>query len=90
VATQRLLKSILPPACLWTGLRSIEGFDYEATLREIKALFPPDEDHNVDDTDKYLLPSSVPDCIREMGGDQSAIEALGSMIWFVHRAKILD
>ncbi|KAK7023852.1 DNA mismatch repair protein [Favolaschia claudopus] len=85
VSTTRLLKSILPASCLWTGLREVEGFDYDQTIMELKKLYPgSDEDMNDDDA----LPSSVPEPIREMVDTRSAIESLGSMIWYLRQLNI--
>lgn len=98
VDTQRILKSILPSSCLWTGLRDVEGFKYDATLEELKTLFASSDEENAMDEDqdavdgderKNLLPSSVPQSIREMADDKPAIEALGSMIWSVRPFALL-
>jgi DNA mismatch repair protein MSH6 len=81
VSTTRLLKSILPAACLWTGLREVEGFGYDQTMAELRKLYPAtDEDGDMDDDDA-VLPASVPEPIREMIGSRSATRSLGSMIW---------
>lgn len=84
MSTTRLLKAILPAACLWTGLREVEGFGYDKTLEELKTLYPVDEgqDEQMED-DSSLLPESVPESIREMADCRNAIKALGSMIWSV-------
>lgn len=81
VDTQRILKTILPSSCLWTGLRDVEGFKYAATIEELKKLFPAEEDAMEEDEEQGLLPPSVPASIRELANDRPAIEALGSMIW---------
>ncbi|KAJ7756787.1 muts domain V-domain-containing protein [Mycena maculata] len=86
VSTTRLLKSILPAACLWTGLREVEGFGYEQTMVELRKLYPPTEEDYMDDD--VVLPSSVPEPIREMMGSRSAIESLGSMIWYLRQLNI--
>ncbi|KAJ6500392.1 muts domain V-domain-containing protein [Mycena sanguinolenta] len=86
VSTTRLLKSALPAACLWTGLRDVEGFGYDQTLVELRKLYPATDDDGMDDDD--VLPSSVPEPIREMMGSRSAIEALGSMIWYLRQLNI--
>jgi len=78
VSTTRMLKNILPSNCLWTSLRSVEGFSYDQTIEQLKALFPPGEDEDMDDN---ILPSSVPESIREMVPYPKAVEALGNMIW---------
>ncbi|KAF8815726.1 DNA mismatch repair protein Msh6 [Phlegmacium glaucopus] len=76
--TQRLLKTALPSGCLWTGLRSVEGFKYKETLDELKTIYCTDEDITMADEDSpYSLPDTVPEPIREMAGDKLAIEALG-------------
>jgi len=82
VATTRLLKSILPAACLWTSLRETEGFGYDRTLTELKALYPADADTMEDDGE--LLSGTVPQSIRDMVGYKGAMEALGAMIWSVY------
>ena len=77
VATTRLLKVILPGTCLWTSLRDVEGFTYDKTLSELKALYPARSEDDMDDDDY----SGVPTAIRDMLGHKNAIEALGSMMW---------
>jgi DNA mismatch repair protein MSH6 len=77
-----LLKTILPAACLWTGLRAVEGFDCNATLKELINLYPADGDVAMDEDDEGSLPHSVPESIREMASSKDAIKALGSMIWY--------
>ncbi|KAJ6606598.1 muts domain V-domain-containing protein [Mycena vulgaris] len=86
VSTTRLLKSILPAACLWTGLREVEGFRYDQTMAELKKLYPATDEDDMDDD--AALPSSVPKPIREMIGSRSAIESLGSMIWYLRQLNI--
>jgi DNA mismatch repair protein MSH6 len=84
VSTTRLLKAILPSACLWTSLRENEGLGYEETLKEVKELYPPEEggdDDEMDDGDTLSI--SVPQSIRDMVSCKGAIEALGGMIWCV-------
>jgi hypothetical protein len=81
---------------LWTGLREVEGLDYEATLKELKQRYPSDQD--MQDSDDGLLPQTVPGPIRDMADSHCAIEALGAMIWCVflfvrvlaidHRAQV--
>ncbi|GBE83778.1 DNA mismatch repair protein [Sparassis crispa] len=88
VSTTRLLKAILPGSCLWTSLRESEGLTYEKTLKELKKLYPAtDEDDDMDDSG-FGLSSTVPQAIMEMLGCNSAIEALGSMIWYLHTLNI--
>jgi DNA mismatch repair protein MSH6 len=79
VSTTRLLKSILPAACLWTGLREVEGFGFDQTMVELRKLYPATDDDDM--ADDIVLPSSVPEPIREMMGSRTAVESLGSMIW---------
>ena len=79
MATTRLLKVILPGACLWTSLRDVEGFGYDRTLDELKALYGTSGEETMDD-DGY---SAIPTAIRDMLGYRNAIEALGSMMWCV-------
>ncbi|KAF7338601.1 DNA mismatch repair protein [Mycena venus] len=88
VSTTRLLKSILPAACLWTGLRAVEGFGYDQTMAELRKLYPATDEDDMNDDDDVVLPSSVPEPIREMMGSRSAIESLGSMIWYLRQLNI--
>ena len=81
MSTTRLLKSALPAACLWTGLRPVEGFDYDSTLQELTTLYPSDGHDVMDEDDGESLPHSIPKSIREMASSKTAIKALGSMIW---------
>ena len=76
MSTTRLLKSVLPGACLWTVLRDCEGFNYKDTMKELKQLFP-DEDDAMEEG------SGIPDAIRNMLSHRSSVEALGAMIWYV-------
>lgn len=82
MTTTRLLKAVLPAACLWTGLRPVEGFDYDSTLKELRTLYPADDSDSME-TDEDLLPQTVPESIREMVTSKNAIVSLGSMIWLV-------
>ena len=85
VSTTRLLKSILPASCLWTGLRSVEGFDYDDAIRELNKLYPADEYDILDD--EQILNDNVPKPIRDMIAYKGAIQALGATIWCaVHRS----
>ncbi|KAF4618937.1 hypothetical protein D9613_010131 [Agrocybe pediades] len=90
--TISLLKNVLPSGCLWTALRPVEGFNYEETLTELKTIYPAElnEDVEMEDEDSSdnLLPRSVPSPIREMAHDRLAIEALGSMIWYLRQLNI--
>ncbi|KAJ6547168.1 DNA mismatch repair protein msh6 [Mycena capillaripes] len=86
VSTTRLLKSILPAACLWTGLRDVEGFGYDQTMVELRKLYPATGEDDMDDD--AMLPSSVPEPIREMMGSRSAVESLGSLIWYLRQLNI--
>jgi DNA mismatch repair protein MSH6 len=79
VATTRLLKTILPGTCLWTSLRDVEGFGYDKTLDELKALYGTSGEETMDDDDYGLIPTAI----RDMLGYTNAIEALGSMMWCV-------
>ncbi|KAG5646336.1 hypothetical protein DXG03_003659 [Asterophora parasitica] len=90
VPTTRLLKAVLPAACLWTGLRAVEGFSYDETLQELKSIYAAEDadDVMVDDEDEGLLPTSVPQPIRTMAASQNAIKALGSMIWYLRQLNI--
>ncbi|KAK0501656.1 muts domain V-domain-containing protein [Armillaria luteobubalina] len=86
VSTTRLLKAVLPAACLWTSLREVEGFDYEDTIKELASLYPADKG-DMDEDDDNALPRAVPQPIREMAGSKPPIEALGAMIWFLNIDK---
>lgn len=84
VNTTRLLKVILPASCLWTSLRESEGFRYDRTIKELRTLYPTEEESMDADEQEDVLGSNVPQSIRDMLGCKSAMEALGSMIWFVY------
>ncbi|KAK0489289.1 muts domain V-domain-containing protein [Armillaria novae-zelandiae] len=86
VSTTRLLKAVLPAACLWTSLREVEGFDYEDTMKELASLYPADKGDM--DEDDSVLPRAVPQAIREMAGSKPPIEALGAMIWYLRQLNI--
>ncbi|PFH50600.1 hypothetical protein AMATHDRAFT_80735 [Amanita thiersii Skay4041] len=88
VSTTRLLKTVLPAACLWTGLRTVEGFDYQQTIEELRRLYPLQEDTEMDYDADCILPSSVPEPIREMVDSKLAIQSLGSMIWYLRQLNI--
>jgi DNA mismatch repair protein MSH6 len=79
VATNRLLKSVLPASCLWTSLRESEGFGYNETLVELKTIYPAEDTMD----DEEILGEAVPQSIRDMLWCKSAMEALGVMIWSV-------
>jgi DNA mismatch repair protein MSH6 len=83
VGTTRLLKAILPAACLWTSLRECEGFGFEETLKELKNLYPDEEGDEDDDMDGNILGKNVPQPIKDMVSSKASIEALGGMIWCV-------
>ncbi|KAG8830562.1 DNA mismatch repair protein msh6 [Serendipita sp. 399] len=80
VSTNRLLKTILPGSCTTTSLRSVEGYDYQTTLEELKKLYPSEDD------DDSL--SNVPEAIQSMAGDETTIIALGAMIWYLRTLNI--
>ncbi len=82
VSTTRLLKSILPSECLWTGLRTVEGFNQEETIEELRKLYvSSNEGDSMEDDDGSGLPSSVPQPIREMLSSKLAAQSLGNMVW---------
>ncbi|KII87843.1 hypothetical protein PLICRDRAFT_176607 [Plicaturopsis crispa FD-325 SS-3] len=87
VATTRLLKAILPAACLWTSLRESEGFGFEQTLKELNAMYSQGDDEVMDDDDVELI-EEVPQSIRDMVGCRDAMEALGSMVWYLRQLNI--
>lgn len=80
VSTTRLLKAVLPGSCLWTGLRECEGFNFEQTLEELKTLFP--------DGENDMEGAKIPEAIRVMLTCKSAVEALGSLIWYLRQLNI--
>ncbi|KAF9069417.1 muts domain V-domain-containing protein [Rhodocollybia butyracea] len=86
VSTTRLLKSVLPATCLWTGLRDVEGLGYEETLEDLKIRFPPEDMETTNEGE--LLPTSVPKTIRDMADSKPAMEALGSLIWYLQQLNI--
>ncbi|PPR06375.1 hypothetical protein CVT24_002487 [Panaeolus cyanescens] len=86
--TQRLLKVTLPSKCLWTALRTVEGFDYETSVQEIKKIYASGDDDLMDDDDQIIFPECVPESIRELAGEKLAIEALGTMIWYLRQLNI--
>ncbi|KAI0630999.1 DNA mismatch repair protein Msh6 [Trametes polyzona] len=88
VSTTRLLKSILPGNCLWTSLRDCEGYKYNDAIKELKKLYPADEDDDEMADNPHGLTKAVPEPIRKMLPHRSAIEALGSMIWYLHTLNI--
>ncbi|KAF8348581.1 muts domain V-domain-containing protein [Amanita rubescens] len=89
VSTTRLLKNILPSECLWTGLRTVEGFNQEQTIEELRKLYvSSNEGDAMEDDDGSGLPSSVPQPIREMLSSMLAAQALGNMIWYLRQLNI--
>ncbi|EGO03735.1 hypothetical protein SERLA73DRAFT_119383 [Serpula lacrymans var. lacrymans S7.3] len=86
VPTSRLLKAILPAACLWTSLRDVEGFPYDQTIKELNNMFAGDEDEDVDGEE--ALNSAVPEGIKDMAGCRDAIEALGATLWYLRQLNI--
>lgn len=65
-------------------MREVEGFDADETMKELKNLFPRGED-TMEEEDESVLPESVPKPIRDMSDSKSAMEALGTMIWYADR-----
>lgn len=57
----------------------MEGFGYDKTLGELKGLYGASSEDTMDDDDYDGFPSAI----RDMLGCKSAIEALGSMMWYV-------
>ncbi|TFK72470.1 DNA mismatch repair protein Msh6 [Pluteus cervinus] len=89
VVTTRLLKAVLPAACLWTGLREqAEGFNYDGTLKELKSLYPAEHDESDCMNGGDTLPCSVPQPIRDMLDCSPAMLSLGSMIWYLRQLNI--
>ncbi|KAI6129543.1 muts domain V-domain-containing protein [Pisolithus croceorrhizus] len=87
VTTTRLLKAILPSACLWTSLRDVEGYTFEQTIKELNEIFSDGTEDDSVCTDSELS-SSVPQSIRDMAGCRTAIEALGAMTWYLRQLNI--
>lgn len=83
---------MLPSDCLWTSLRPVEGLKYKETLEELKTIYPPAPGEDVvmdeDDPSYSLLPDSVPAPIRDMERDELAMEALGTVIWYLRQLNI--
>ncbi|KAI0764567.1 DNA mismatch repair protein Msh6 [Trametes elegans] len=88
VSTTRLLKAVLPSGCLWTSLRESEGLKFNETIKELKKLYPANEDDDEMVDNPHGLTSAVPEPIRRMLPNRSAIEALGAMIWYLHTLNI--
>jgi DNA mismatch repair protein MSH6 len=80
VATNRLLKSLLPSSCIWTGIRESEGLSYQNTLITLDELYPS-EDEMTGNENKPGSSLAVPEAIRSVLNVPVAIEALGTMIW---------
>ena len=85
--TTRLLKAVLPGNCLWTSLRDCEGLSYDKTIKELKELYPAGEDDD-SDANPHGLSNSVPEAILSMIRYTGAVEALGSMIWYLRTLNI--
>ena len=85
VATLRLLKNIIPSACLWTTLRESEGLDYDTTIEALNELFPisKDGDDAMDEGDDSVPNGGIPEGIRGMLDSRPAVEAIGQMVWCV-------
>ncbi|KDQ07318.1 hypothetical protein BOTBODRAFT_167161 [Botryobasidium botryosum FD-172 SS1] len=79
VPTTRLLKTLLPESCLWTALRESEGMDYHTTLKKLHELFPGDEDEEN---------GGIPEAITSMLGQEGAVKALGSMMWYLRQLNM--
>ncbi|THH32610.1 hypothetical protein EUX98_g1558 [Antrodiella citrinella] len=65
-----------------------EGMDYDKTVQELNSLYPTGEDDADMDDNVHGLSSSVPEAIRTMIGCKAAVEALGSMIWYLKTLNI--
>ncbi|EKM57980.1 uncharacterized protein PHACADRAFT_116507 [Phanerochaete carnosa HHB-10118-sp] len=89
VPTMRLLKAILPSNCLWTSLRDCEGLSFDATIKALKELYPSSLDDDDDlEPRPHSLSKSVPEAILNMVRYEGAVEALGSMIWYLRTLNI--
>ncbi|KAG8745359.1 DNA mismatch repair protein msh6 [Ceratobasidium sp. 414] len=88
VATSRLLKVLLPGSCLWTPLSKTEGISYDVCLEELGALYPPPGQKGDEMDEDVLWDSGVPPAIQKFLGNETAIEALGSMIWYLRQLNI--
>ncbi|KAG9034241.1 DNA mismatch repair protein msh6 [Tulasnella sp. JGI-2019a] len=90
VPTTRLLKNLIPASCLWTALRSSEGYTYDQTIEALDELFAPkskgdDDDAMDEDTPKQ---SEIPEGIKQMLDNRTAVEAIGTMIWYLRQLNI--
>jgi DNA mismatch repair protein MSH6 len=62
----------------------VEGFGYDKTLSELKGLYVASDEDTMDDDDYNGFPSAI----RDMLGCKNAIEALGSMMWYVRHCYL--
>ena len=58
----------------------MEGYDYETTLTELKEFYPPKDDENA--------VADLPEAIHNLVDNNSAIMALGAMIWYLRQLNI--
>ncbi|CAG8523968.1 14803_t:CDS:10 [Acaulospora colombiana] len=73
ISTNRLLKNILPGTCTWTSLRSVEGYDYQTTLKELGNLYPAEGD--IDNEDAIAaLPEAI-QYLRTLNIDSALLSA---------------
>ena len=90
--TTRLLRAVLPARCLWTSLRDVEGLSFDATIKALKELYPASDGDDNDDVDAdprpHGLSGAVPEAVLSMVRHQGAVEALGSMIWYLRTLNI--
>ena len=82
-ATTRLLKTLLPGRCLWMCLWTVEGYDYEGTLEELKKLYPPKED---DETAVADLPEAIHSLV-EADVDPYRSEFFGCFGWIREKQR---
>lgn len=70
----------------------MEGFNYTETIQELQKIYPNQDPYDTadmeDESSDTWLPDSVPEPIRDMRHDRLAIEALGSMIWYLRQLNI--
>ncbi|KAJ7074366.1 muts domain V-domain-containing protein [Mycena amicta] len=87
---ETLMRQLRPKELLFTkGKLSVStnrNAHFDQTLAELRKLYPSNDKDAMDDGGE--LPSSVPEPIREMLSSRSAIESLGSLIWYLRQLNI--
>lgn len=82
------LRAVLPTRCLWTSLRDVEGLSFNATIRALEELYLANDsdDDNGAEPWPHGPSGAVPEAVLSMVHHRGAVEALGSMIWYVKSA----